>query len=53
MAFGIERLLSLKGCPYDNAVAESMFHIVKVEFLKRYTFDTITDLEHELADYLH
>ncbi|WP_139365600.1 IS3 family transposase [Shouchella patagoniensis] len=53
LAFGIERSLSLKGCPYDNAVAESMFHIVKVEFLKRYTFDTTTDLERELADYLH
>lgn len=53
LAFGIERSLSLKGCPYDNAVAESMFHIVKVEFLKRYTFDRTTDLERELADYLH
>ncbi|GAK10389.1 mobile element protein [Geomicrobium sp. JCM 19038] len=52
-AFEIERSLSLKGCPYDNAVAESMFHIVKVECLKRHTFDTTTDLERELFDYLH
>jgi len=31
-AFGIERSLSAKGTPYDNAVAESMYHIIKTEF---------------------
>jgi len=33
--FGIERSLSAKGTPYDNAVAEAMYSIIKTEF----TFD--------------
>jgi putative transposase len=31
-AFGIQRSLSMKGCPYDNAVAEAMFKVFKTEF---------------------
>lgn len=27
--FGIQRSLSMKGCPYDNAVAEAMFKVFK------------------------
>jgi transposase InsO family protein len=34
-AFGIERSLSAKGSPHDNAVAEAMYSIIKTEF----TFD--------------
>lgn len=30
--FNIERSLSMKGCPYDNAVAEATFKIIKTEF---------------------
>ena len=30
--FGIQRSLSMKGCPYDNAVAEAMFKVFKTEF---------------------
>ena len=33
-AFGIERSLSRKGSPYDNAVVEATFKIVKTEFVK-------------------
>lgn len=33
-AFGISRSLSMKGCPYDNAVAEATFKIIKTEFVK-------------------
>jgi putative transposase len=29
---GIQRLLSVKGCPYDNTVAEVMFKVFKTEF---------------------
>src|SRR5699024_11775471 len=29
--FGIQRSLSMKGCPYDNAVAEAMFKVVRSE----------------------
>ena len=32
-AFGIKRSLSAKGCPCDNAVAESMYNIIKTEFV--------------------
>jgi transposase InsO family protein len=32
--FEIKRLLSLKGCPYDNAVAEATFKIIKTEFVR-------------------
>ena len=31
-AFGIKRSLSKKGCPYDNAVAEATYKIIKTEF---------------------
>ncbi|TYR81818.1 IS3 family transposase [Priestia megaterium] len=31
-AFQIKRSLSMKGCPYDNAVAEATFKIIKTEF---------------------
>ena len=34
-AFGIERLLSAKGCPYDNAVDESTNGILKAELIHR------------------
>lgn len=30
--FGIKRSLSKKGCPYDNAVAEATYKIIKTEF---------------------
>jgi transposase InsO family protein len=33
VAFGIKRSLSPKGSPTDNAVAESMYNIVKTEFI--------------------
>jgi len=33
-AFSINRSLSKKGCPYDNAVAEATFKIFKIEFIK-------------------
>lgn len=32
--FHIKRSLSMKGCPYDNAVAETIFKIRKTEFVK-------------------
>lgn len=31
-AFKIQRSLSKKGCPYDNAVAEAVYKIIKTEF---------------------
>lgn len=52
-AFGIERSLSAKGCPYDNAVVESTNHILKTEFIYRNRFGTLRELQVGLSDYVH
>ncbi len=51
--FGIERSLSKKGCPYDNAVIESMYNIVKKEFVKGKKFNNIGELESGLFEYFN
>ena len=51
--FEIKRSLSMKGCPYDNAVAESNFKMFKTEFVKGRNFDNLEQLKTELADYVH
>lgn len=50
--FEISRSRSLKACPYDNAVAEATFKMIKTEFIYRETFDSLEHLEQELADYV-
>ena len=51
--FNINRSLSLKGSPHDNAVAEATFKLIKTEFVNRRCFDTPEHLALELADYVH
>ena len=51
--FNINRSLSLKGCPHDNAVAEATFKLIKEEFVSRRSFETAEQLALELADYVH
>ena len=51
--FQINRSLSLKGCPYDNAVAEATFKLIKTEFVNRRFFLTAEQLAWELADYVN
>lgn len=51
--FDIQRSLSLKGSPYDNAVAEAMFNVIKTEFVKGTTFESQAELDLELFDYVH
>ena len=51
--FGIERSLSAKGCPYDNAVDESTNRILKAELVHRETFGTTRELRVKLSDYVH
>ena len=51
--FGIQRSLSAKGCPYDNAVAEATYKIFKTEFVKNRHFDSLETLKIELSDYIH
>lgn len=51
--FGIKRSLSMKGCPYDNAVAEAMFKVFQTEFANSAHFTTLEQLTLELDDYVH
>ncbi|AZH70521.1 transposase [Collinsella aerofaciens] len=51
--FGIERSLSAKGCPYDNAVDESTNRILKAELVHRETFGTTRELRAKLSDYVN
>ncbi len=43
--FDIERSLSHKGCPYDNAVEEATFKIIKTEFVWNETFAELKELK--------
>ena len=43
----------MKGCPYDNAVAEATFKIFKTEFAYNYTFENLEQLELMLEDYVN
>lgn len=52
-AFGIERSLSRRGNPYDNAVVESTNHILKRELAYRTAFADTEDLRVKLNDYVH
>ncbi|MDD4753165.1 MAG: IS3 family transposase [Desulfitobacteriaceae bacterium] len=52
-AFGISRSLSMKGCPYDNAVAEATFKIIKTEFVNSQIFENLDKLKCQLADYVN
>lgn len=51
--YNITRSLSHKGNPYDNAVAESGFKIIKTEFVKPRCFDSLSPLKMEWAAYMH
>lgn len=51
--FSIQRSLSHKGCPYDNAVAEATFKIIKTEFIWNETFSSLDDLKLKLWDYVN
>jgi putative transposase len=52
-AFGITRSLSAKGTPIDNAVAESMYNIVKTEFAFGEDFADYRELELKWFDYVN
>ncbi|MCL2065484.1 MAG: IS3 family transposase [Candidatus Cloacimonetes bacterium] len=51
--FEIRRSLSAKGNPIDNAVIESFFKTVKIEFINRYKFDSIESFKSGWARYVH
>ena len=52
-AFGIERSLSAKGTPIDNAVAESMYNIVKTEFIFGMEFADLREFKLLWFDYVN
>jgi transposase InsO family protein len=51
--FEIGRSLSMKGCPYDNAVAEATYKVMKTEFINQMEFQSLRHLEMELYDYVN
>ena len=51
--FAIKRSLSMKGCPYDNAVAEATFKIIKTEFVRNYYFESLEELNEKLINYVN
>ena len=51
--FKIKRSLSMKGCPYDNAVAEATYKLIKKEFVYPRRFMTLGQLEVDLDRYIH
>lgn len=51
--YNIKRSLSDKGNPYDNAVSETTFKILKTELINDMHFDTLEQLSLELFDYVN
>lgn len=51
-AFRIRRSLSMKGCPYDNAVAEATFKIIKTEFVKGQEYESLSLIITEFIPHL-
>jgi len=52
-AFGIERSLSAKGKPIDNAVAESMYNVIKTEFVFGMEFADLNEFKLLWFDYVN
>ncbi len=52
-AFEIKHSLSNKGSPYDNAVAEATYKIIKTEFAFNKIFKSADELSLELFDYVN
>ena len=50
--FDIKHSLSKKGCPYDNAVAEATYKIIKTEFAFNRVFNNLEELNKELRNYV-
>jgi putative transposase len=44
--------MSAKGNPYDNAVAESFFHSMKVELIHGESFDTRKTMRQAVFEYI-
>jgi len=51
--YNIQRSLSKKGSPYDNAVAEATYKVIKTEFVNNNNFETIEELSLGLFEYVN
>ncbi len=49
---GMEQSLSASGKPYDNAVAESFFSIIKKEELYRHQYRSVYDFQESVVNYI-
>lgn len=50
--FKIKRSLSIKGCPYDNAVSEATYKLIKTEFVRKQNFANLDHLKKEMDEYV-
>ncbi len=51
--FNVDRSLSRKGTPYDNAVAEATFKNIKTEFVYHNEFKNLCELRVKFMDYVN
>ncbi len=51
-SYGITPSMSRKGNPYDNAMAENFFSIIKTECIYRHKPRTISEAQHMIDDYI-
>ena len=51
--FNVVQSFSGKGCPYDNAVAESFFKFLKLEEINQNTYSSFADLKSSLFEYIN
>ena len=49
---GVRQSFSLPGKPHDNAVAEAFFATLKREYLYRYNFKSIKEVQEKLTEYM-
>ena len=52
-SYGITPSMSRKGNPYDNAMAENFFSILKTECIYRYKLKTLSEAQHMIDDYIY
>ena len=52
-SYGIMPSMSRKGNPYDNAMAENFFSILKTECIYRHKPKTLSEAQHMLDDYIY
>ena len=52
-SYGITPSMSRRGNPYDNAMAENFFSILKIECIYRHKPRTLSEAQHMIDDYIY